>query len=72
MGIPFITSAQLRVYVSTVTKTGTLQFSQTAKVRSNTKGNLAVTRLPKGVIGHRIVTIKVDDANGQRVLNAHF
>ncbi len=50
----------------------TFNNAQTAKVRTNRKGNLAVSRLPKGVIGHRILTIKVDDASGQRVLNAHF
>ena len=50
----------------------TFNDAQTAKVRTNRKGNLAVRRLPKGVIGHRINTIKVDDASGQRVFNVHF
>lgn len=42
------------------------------KVRSTRSGQLRVTKLPGGVLAHRVVTVTVEDKDGVQILGAHF
>ncbi len=52
----------------TVTFNGT----QTINTHTTRKGNLAVTRLPKGVTGHRLTSVEISGENGEHLGKAHF
>ena len=52
----------------TVTFNGT----QTIRTRTSAKGNLGVTRLPRGVAGHHLTTVEIAGQQGEQLGSVHF
>lgn len=52
--------------------TVTFNGAQKLKARTTSKGNLGVTRLPRGVAGHHLTSVEIDDAAGAHLGSAHF
>ena len=52
--------------------TVTFNGAQKVKARTTGKGNLGVSRLPRGVAGHHLTSVEIAGPHGEHFGRAHF